>query len=100
MIMSEELKLKFLEEMADVDWPALKKHYERDALIIISQNLDLVEMAIMTAKDDSEQMADLIATAKITKPSEEQVKTWENNPEKKFQFLIVQPFVLAQEIFN
>jgi len=70
---------------------------ERDALILVGRNLDLVEAAARISEDDTAQVGAWITTGRLTKPNLEQIRVWEADPTRAFRMLIVQPYVLVQE---
>lgn len=79
-------------------WHDLKQHLERDAIIVVDSNLDLGHVATHVARDSVTIIQEWIATQMIGKPSGPQLSAWDANPAKEFNFLIVQPYVLIQEI--
>jgi hypothetical protein len=98
--MAEEGKplRKNLEETLDeADWSWFAPHLKRDALILISIELDIVTVGEKIAQDDKAQVTEWIRNGKISKPTPQQIEDWNKSPEKKFLSLIVQPYVLAQE---
>jgi len=93
-----EMVERFKEDMAEVCWRDLREHVQRDTIITLSPELDLVETATAIARDDSERIRDWIASGRIGKPSVEQIKAWEKQMDKPFRMLIVQPYILVQAI--
>jgi hypothetical protein len=67
-------------------------------LILVSPQLDLLDVAIAIATDDIPHVQHWIAEALIQKPSPLQLSEWNQNQEKRFSALIVQPYVLVKEI--
>lgn len=97
--MTEQLKDKFKKEIDEADWDLLKQHYERDALFIVEDELDIFDICVAVANDNSSLIAAHLNTHKIYRPSEEQVENWEKDKFKKMaQFLIVQPYVFIKLI--
>lgn len=78
-------------------WADLKDHQERGAIIVVHQELDLVVVGIEIARDNASVVQKWIDDEKLTRPNEEQLKEWNANATKEFQFLIAQPYVLIQE---
>lgn len=91
----DELKNKFKTELYEEEWVVMAPHYKRGAFIIVSEELDLVEVATAVSVDDSGLVQAYIDQKKILKPTEEQVQEWEKN-KQRFVSVIVQPFVLAK----
>lgn len=89
---------RFERDLAEVDWPWLRPHARRGALILASDDLDLVTAAVAVAGDDREAVAAWIARGRLRKPSPDQAAAWEAEPSASFQVLIVQPYVLARPV--
>jgi hypothetical protein len=94
----EPIKNQLLEELAEVEWSDLIPHAQRDAIILVSDALNLIEVAEAIASDNVQLVQNWIATKLIEKPSQEQLSNWNSLPTSLFNTLIVQPFVLIQSI--
>ncbi len=81
----------------DAEWEALRPHAERGALILVSPELDLADVGAKFADDETEAVQGWLEAGKIARPTEEQLKEWDQRPSRPFRFLIVRPYVLAQE---
>ncbi len=64
--------------------------------MVVKEQLDLLDVAVAVAEDDSTLVQDWIAQQLIYKPSPQDLSTWNSEPSKQFTTLIVQPFVLVQ----
>lgn len=95
-----ELSDDFRQDLAEVCWKDLRIHMQRDAIIIVAEDLDLVTTAIAVAEDDQGKVAKWVAGGKLLKPTADQVAAWETQLEKAFLMLIVQPFILVQAVDN
>ncbi len=89
-----DIKSQLTEELADSEWNDLIPHGKRDALIVVDESLNLVEVGEAMAQDNVFLVQNWITQGLIHKPSMEELSIWNNTPEKKFSTLIVQPFVL------
>jgi len=78
-------------------WTELQPHHERGALLLVAPELDLVEVAEAVSLDHSGPVKRWLAEGRVARPAAHHVLDWEERP-SRFQFLIVQPFVLAQEL--
>jgi len=96
--MSDEVRDKLLAEVQAVDATALLPHHRRSALFILAPEVDLVDTAAAMASDDASVLAKLIEDGAITRPSLGQLADWCVDSEQRFQFVIVQPYVLAQPL--
>lgn len=93
----DEILTVLKETMDQAEWSWLVPHLQREALIIVHLELDLLDAAYRIAIDDKKAIQGWIESGMVGKPSEAQVLEWGRNPEKRFTIVVVQPFVLAQE---
>lgn len=97
----DELKQKLVSEIEEGDWSMLSPHYERDALFIVSPDLNLAEVGYALAEDDGESVKRWQENGEIRRPTPSDVSIWKEDQFKKFaKFLIIQPFVVIQEILD
>lgn len=71
----------------------LLPHAKRDALFFIAEPHDLEEIAVAVRDDDASTIQALLESGDMRRPTDEEKAT---DPEVRFRFVIVQPFVLAQ----
>ncbi|MBD2107375.1 DUF2288 domain-containing protein [Nodosilinea sp. FACHB-13] len=95
--MSQDLKQELTDMLAPADWAWISPHANRGAVVVVDRQLDLVEVGMAIATDNTAAVNRWIAEALITKPSPLQLEVWDQATKKQFQSLIVQPFVLVQE---
>ncbi len=96
----QDLRKKIKEELDTAEWAWLKPHLEREALIVVDEDLNLIETAMSVAMNDTETIQDLMTRELLTKPTGQQVSTWDADEKRPFLFLIIQPFVLIQAKSN
>lgn len=89
----EELALAVVE----ADWHSLRPHLERGGLIVLARDLDIVEVGVKLAADDTIAIGGWITGGGLTRPSAEQIVAWDGARDKPFSTLIVSPYVLIQE---
>jgi len=94
--MREDLE-KTLDE---AEWTLIKPHAERDVVIIVSQTLDLLTVGEAIASDMSKQVQAWIEQGFLVKPTQEQMDAWDQESDRKFMSLVVQPYVLIQDRFH
>ena len=94
----ETLHQKLSRQLDEVDWSGLREHVARDGIIMCSLELDLIETAIAVAEDRADWVSEQVSAGLIGKPTPEQLSTFEAHPNTLFRFLIVQPFVLVQQL--
>jgi hypothetical protein len=95
---TESLKAQLIENLDEAEWGWLIPHLEREIVIIVEQQLDLLEVGEALAEDNAVSVQHWISEQLIHKPSPEEISQWNDQPEKRFKALIVQPFVLIQEL--
>ncbi len=95
-----DLREKMKSDLEVAEWELLKPHLERDALIIVSEELDLVDVATAVAEGRLKSVEQWMQKNLMTKPTAAQLHAWEQNPNTPFSFLIVQPWVLIQQRAN
>ncbi len=93
-----DVKSQLTEQLADSEWLDLIPHAQRDALIVVEQGLELVEVGTAIALDNVPLVQQWIAEILIHKPTPEELSNWNTQPQQKFATLIVQPFVLVKPI--
>jgi hypothetical protein len=80
---------------AELEW--LKPHIQRDVVVVVNQELDLLDVGVAIASDDVTSVQHWISEQLLHKPFAEQLADWNTDKTKRFQALIVQPYVLVQE---
>ena len=91
-----DIKTQLTQDLAEVPWQDLIPHAQRDAIIVVTDLLDLVEVGVAIAQDETQRVQRWISEQLIYKPSSEQLSAWNSQPEQAFSALIVQPFVLIR----
>ena len=91
------LNEKLAQDIAEITWQDLLPHAKRDAVIVIKEELELLEVATAIAEDNTASVQGWIGSQSISKPTAEQLTTWNQTPQKLFVALIVQPFVIIKE---
>lgn len=95
--MSEELKEKFKSEMDQCDWSMLAEHHKKEVVFLVSQNLDLIDVACSVALDDVANVKKWQDSQELRRPSQAEVESFEKDSHQKMaNFLIVAPFVLIK----
>lgn len=96
--MTAELRAQLTEllDEAELDW--LKPHLHKDAVVIVNAGLDLIEVGVAIAQDDTQAVQRWIGEQLVLKPSTADLERWNSNETQKFRAIIVQPYVLVQEL--
>jgi hypothetical protein len=90
-----ELHDKINRETARVKWAELERHYAHGAVVWVSEELDLVEVALRIAHDDKAAVAGWMKDGRIAKVSDLQARTWQA-ADAVLWASVVSPFVLVQ----
>jgi|TARA_B110000037_G_C16917482_1_gene422935 hypothetical protein len=97
--MSADLAAKLRTEVSKVGWAPLVKHHKREALWLINETVSIVDVGVALAENDSKSISDWLKRGLMRKPEDIEVEAWEAAPlSQHFEFLILQPFVIAAEI--
>ena len=97
--MSADLAAKLRTEVAKVAWAPLVKHHEREALWLINESVSIVAVGVALAENDTKSITEWLQSGLMRKPVNVEVDAWEAAPKSQhFEFLILQPFVIAKEI--
>ena len=93
-----ELRAELEKDLDEAQWEWLIPHVKRDSVLILAKELNLVNVGIAIASDNLQSVQHWISEQLIQKPSETQLSNWNSDPQKRFNTLIVQPYVLIQEL--
>lgn len=93
----QDLRTQLLEDLDEAEWGWLIPHVQRDAVVVVAAGLDLVDVGEAIASDKVSIVQNWISEQLIAKPSPEQMSDWNGDRNKRFNSLIVQPYVLIQE---
>ena len=89
---------KLAGEVDRVSWRPLIPHQQRGHLWLLQEGMNLVRVGLAVAQDRVDEISQWIQSGQLRRPSEEEVQAWDSDPvAQHFEFLIVQPFVLALE---
>ncbi|MCT7952085.1 DUF2288 domain-containing protein [Ancylothrix sp. C2] len=94
----QDLRAELTEMLDESEWEWLIPHARREAIVVVTGNLDLVDVGVAIAGDNVASVQHWISESLIYKPSQEQLTDWNSNQQKRFNTLIVQPYVLIQEL--
>lgn len=94
----QDLRAELAEAIDEAQWDWLAPHARRDSVIVVESGLNLVEVGVAIANDNVSSVQRWIDESLIHKPSPAQLSDWNQNQAKRFNALIVQPYVLVQEL--
>lgn len=97
--MTQDLRKELTDMVGPTHWNWLKPHIARDAVVFVDPHLDLVDVGVALTNDNVQSVQRWIGEQLITKPTREQLDAWgTSGPTNQLQSLIVQPYVLVQEV--
>lgn len=96
--MTQALRQELAGMVGPAQWQNLLPHAARDSVVLVNPDLDLVEVGVALATDNVNVVQRWISEALITKPTLEQLQDWEGDRSREFQALIIQPYVLIQDL--
>lgn len=94
----QDLRAELEANLDEAEWSWLSPHALRDTLIVVAPGLDLLDVGVAIASDNVAMVQRWIGEQLIYKPSVIQIGDWHQNQTKRFNALIVQPYVLVQEL--
>lgn len=92
----DELRNRLTKDLAEVGWRDLRTHAGRGVLFLWTGQTPLVDAAIAVAKDDKSAVESWLEQGQLARPTAAQLSAWEEELDRPFEFVIVQPFVLAR----
>ena len=93
----EDLRAELAKMVDEAEWDWLMPHAQRDAIVLVTADLDLVEVGVAIVNDNVSTVDQWITEQLLYKPSPEQLADWAGNRTRRFKALIVQPYVLVQD---
>ncbi len=90
------LQEKLHSETAQISWLELQRFFAQGLVLNVEGSLDLVEVAMMFAQDQSNELAPFIESSKVVAPSNDQARDWFEK-EVLLWSVVVAPFVLVQQ---
>ena len=94
----QDIRTELAETLDEAEWNWLIPHVKRDAVVIVAQQLDILDVGEAIACDRVSAVQHWISEDLIYKPSPTQLSDWNSELNKRFNTLIVQPYVLVQEL--
>ncbi|MCT6701111.1 DUF2288 domain-containing protein [Rheinheimera sp. 4Y26] len=92
----EVLKTKITAETARISWLELQKFYASGAVLQVSAQLDLVDVAYAFAVDDKTQVASWLAQHQIARVEPAEAQQWYEQKAELWA-VVISPWVLVQQ---
>ena len=90
-----ELHDKINRETGRIQWSELERHFAQGNVIYVSEELDLIDVAVRISHDDKENIARWMSESKLAKVSDLQAQTWAAGKIALWA-AVVHPFILVQ----
>jgi hypothetical protein len=90
-----ELRAKINLETARLPWAELERHFAQGTVVYVSEELDLIDVAVRISHDDKTSIAAWMAEGKVGKVSDMQAQTWAQS-DALLWTSVVNPFILVQ----
>jgi len=94
---AEELRQKINLETGQLSWQELQKYFAKGNVIIVTPELNLIDVAAQFAEDDKDAVAEWINSEKIKRALDDDARQW-NVRNSRFWTVVVAPWILVQEI--
>lgn len=91
-----DLRTRLNGETARIRWPELERHFARGVVVAVAPELDLIDVAVAMAEDDTATVTPWLASGQVARPSAEQAQQWVAR-QPLFWAVVVAPWVLVQE---
>lgn len=83
------------QETARVSWKEIERFFATGHLVSVSPDLDLVDVALLMARDDVDQLADLKAKQQFALVSDHQAIAWQKDNIELWA-VVIKPWILVQ----
>jgi hypothetical protein len=97
--LDEVLHAKLTLETARLAWKELERFFASGALISVSRDLDLVDVAVRFANDDKAAVTQWLTDGRVTKVTDVQALAW-HEADIVLWTVVVKPWILVQEDYS
>ncbi|MEE2959891.1 MAG: DUF2288 family protein [Myxococcota bacterium] len=84
-------------QLGEANWGDLEPHAGRGALLFVSFEKELIDVAVAVALDQVEEIQSLLDIGSLRKPSTIELNKLNQDEPTEIPYIIVQPFVLARD---
>jgi len=92
----EELRAHLHGETSKLPWTELEKHFARGVVFKVEKGLDILDVAIVIARDDKDSLKTWIDEKKVMAAETEDAQKWHDTSASLWS-VVVAPFILVQE---
>lgn len=90
------LYAKLNNETAKIPWQELLRHFASGNVIVVTDGIDLIEVAARMASDDKDIVAQWLNDGSIARATDEQAQAWLDDDVSMWT-VVVKPWVLVQQ---
>ncbi len=94
----DAIRVKLEENLGPVQGSDLGAHLRRDAVFVVAVGHSLVACGVAIATDDAASVAAWLASGALRRPTERERDAWPVDETRRWNAVVVQPFVLVQEL--
>lgn len=91
------LRANINNETSQIEWQELQRFFAGGWLIYVSNNINLLDVAIAFTLDNKAQVSTWLTTEEVARVTDEQAKQW-HNENTLFWANVVKPWVLIQPV--
>lgn len=88
---------ELLQECAPIAYKEIEQFFARGMLVLVSNDTDIIDVALIVQANDSEQLEELIGLGKVIRVNDEHAIKW-SRQNTLFMATTVVPWLLVQEI--
>ena len=92
------IREKLADQLGTAPWSLLEVHAQKDRLILVDASLAVLDVAQNIAENQTDVVSAWIADGQVGKPTLEQWTEFKSDQAVRFQFVVVQPYIVAQVI--
>lgn len=92
----QEEKARIVAETAMIQWKELEKFYAQGLLILVSDQLNLIEVAYAIAQDEADQVTQWLESELLIRDFNQQAIKWEKANAEVWS-VVIRPWVLVQK---
>ena len=92
----DELRRKLNGETSRMPFDELVRFFAAGVMIVVSDGLDLVEVAVCIAEDDTAAISNWMQEGRVARASDTQAKAWMQK-QARLWAVVVKPWVLVQD---
>ncbi len=88
---------KLVAETAKIPWMELQVFFTRGMVVYVSEQLDLIDVALELSRDNADQLKQWIDSGELLRNFDEQAKVWSSSNALVW-CVVVKPWVLVQPL--